>query len=200
MIPTAYPPQVLGIDQAIPNGNGPGATQRLSISEPVGGYTQYEKQPSGSGNNNGTPAPYNPATGQYTGVTLDIPVDQQRTIVSSEKFGTTAIWTLLNTNGTVPGFRIIYLQRLADPTRPWAPDYNVPGSTPPYNSNSPQWNPYRTIDAMTVDLTTFDGLTSAIDPLRLTAAVGLDTLNGINAAKRTTFPATLPPEAVQSVK
>ncbi|MGO9113622.1 MAG: hypothetical protein ACLP9L_30690 [Thermoguttaceae bacterium] len=160
----ANPPQVLGIDQAFPNGNGNGASQRLSISEPVGGYAQYEKQPSGNGSNNGTPATFTASTGKYN-VTLDIPVDQQRTLVSNETFGTppTPIWTILNTNGTVPAFRIIYLQRLADPTRPWAPDVSVPGSTPPYNSNPQTWNPYRTIDAMTVDLTTFNGVTSAID-------------------------------------
>ena len=64
---------------------------------------------------------------------------------------------LLNSNNTVSAYRIIYLQRLADPTRPYVAD-TTPGSTPQ------QWNPYRTIDAMTVDLTTFNGVTSDVDP------------------------------------
>ncbi len=152
------PPQVLGIDQAFPAGNGPNATQRLSISEPVGGYVQYEKQANGGGSNNGAQVTYNSATGQYS-PTLDIPVDQQRTLVSGETFGAIPIWTILNTNGTTPSFRIIYLQRLADPTRPWSSDTPIPGQP-----NTPQqWNPYRTIDAMTVDLTCFNGASSTID-------------------------------------
>ena len=149
--------------------------RRLSISEPVGGYAPYEKDA------NNMPVTYNASTGQYN-ATLDIPPDMQRSIAPTKSllketfqdtFATTndlkknartdvllgpatalgaidiAVW--LANNGTIPAFRILYLQRLADPTRPWATD----------QSGSPQqWNPYRTVDAMTVDLTTFSGLTT----------------------------------------
>ena len=129
--------RVLGID----------FPQRLSVSEPTVGYPVYEKQAAGN-------ATYTPSTGQYN-ITLDIPVDAWRdTILGGPEAG---IWALLNRNATVPAYRIIYLQRLADPTRPWAPDTT---------GDPQQWNPYRTIDAMTVDLTTFNGISATLDPSR----------------------------------
>jgi len=109
---------------------------RLSVSEPVDGYTKYEKTPDGAS------VPYDPATETYGPTIFDIPFDFQR-----EKDGTGD--KKLNNDGTYPCFRIIYLQRLADPTRPYAAatDGNIDAS-----------NPYRTIDAMPVDLTTFNGV------------------------------------------
>ncbi len=161
-------PRVLGIDQAIvPPSIGPGnngGAQRLSISEPTKGYYAFELD--GSGNR----ATCDPTTGQYTeggkSVSLDIPVDQQRsnTIPSRanpvpnnppEVFKGIPIWQWLNNNGTIPAFRIIYLQRLADPTRPFVAENNAG------NANPPNCNPYRTVDAMTVDLTTFNGVTTS---------------------------------------
>jgi hypothetical protein len=50
-------------------------------------------------------------------------------------------------NGTVSNFRVLHLQRLADPTQP-------------YNSTT---NPYRTIDSLPVDLTVFNGIKKPID-------------------------------------
>ena len=64
--PSANVPQVLGID----------SPQRLSVSEPTKGYTTYEKPAKGT-------ATYNAATGQYS-VTLDIPVDQQRYLITKK--------------------------------------------------------------------------------------------------------------------
>ena len=84
MQPNAAPAQVLGIDQAIPAGNGIGASQRLSVSEPTKGYAYYEHQPSGTGNNNGASVSYVATSGKY-GSTLDIPVDEQRSIVQQGK-------------------------------------------------------------------------------------------------------------------
>ena len=152
--PNANPPQVLGIDTAMYQGST--ALRRLSVSEPTRGYTPYEID----GNNK--PAAYIAATGAYN-ETLDIPVDAQRdpTYAPGVPGNEPGIWATLNTNATVPAFRIVYLQRLADPTRPFASD--VPG-TAGYSSDPRSWNPYRTVDAMTVDLTCFDGLTSALDP------------------------------------
>jgi hypothetical protein len=143
-------PQVLGIDQAaLPSGSIP---QRLSISEPIKGYPFYEHQASGNGNNNGAPLTPSPATGQYNG-TLDIPVDQQRDIIDKE-----GVWATLNTDGTISAYRVVYLQRLADPTRPFVAEGKA-GLANPQNCN-----PYRTVDATTVDLTCFNGVTKATDP------------------------------------
>ena len=103
---------------------------------------------------------------------------------ANEVFNGVSIWKWLNTNGTVPGFRIIYLQRLADPTRPWAADTS--------GTNPQQWNPYRTVDAMTVDLTTFNGLTSAVDPdFAATAARWTRAFRG-PSARRKELPARQP--------
>ncbi len=78
-------------------------------------------------------------------------MNQQRDLLDNE-----GVWTkYLNVNGTFPAYRIIYLQRLADPTRPFVPESN---------GNPQFWNPYRTVDAMTVNLTCFDGLTTEKDP------------------------------------
>ena len=132
---------VVAIDQALPNNNGAGSPQRFSVSEPAKGYTRYETV------NRPNSATYNPATGQY-GTVLDIPVDQQRELLGDEP----GVWTkYLNVNGTFPAYRVIYLQRLADPTRPFAAESAA---------NPRTWNPYRTVDAMTVDLTCFNGMTN----------------------------------------
>ena len=54
----------------------------------------------------------------------------------------------LHGNRTLINYRAIYLQRLANPLLPW-------------NATT---NPYRTIDSMSVDLSTFNGVTRASDP------------------------------------
>jgi hypothetical protein len=153
--PTAAVPQVLAID----------SPQRLSVSEPTKSYVFYEKD------GKGIQAVYSAASGQYN-ETLDIPVDQQRELqpgvnpLADE--GAIKIWTnYLSHNSTFAAYRIIYLQRLADPTRPFVSD--VPGSST-YVANPQQWNPYRTIDAMTVDLTTFNGLSAPHSPIDPTSA------------------------------
>jgi hypothetical protein len=145
-------PVVLGID----------SPQRLSISEPpraagYGGVPSYQQD------GHGTAQTPSPATGKYT-VPLDIPVDEQRFMFGSDvdrMFGALPLWSpnqgtlsVLNTDGTVFGYRIIYLQRLADPTRPYLGE-NLTGQ-----ANQPNCNPYRTVDAMTVDLTVFNGIDS----------------------------------------
>ena len=121
---------------------------RLSVSEPVGGYGLYEHTPKGA-------VTYSAATEVYSD-TIDIPFDFQRS-----QQGDTSASKLVN-DGTYTQFRIIYLQRLADPTR----QYNqvTGGNLSAINAA----NPYRTIDAMPVDLTAFNGVidagTNASDP------------------------------------
>ncbi len=70
--------------------------------------------------------------------------------------------------GTVPNYRMLHLQRLADPTMPWnpPPGYNshrtddVTGANGTYSArhdpNLPV-NPYLTVDSSSVDLTVFNG-------------------------------------------
>jgi hypothetical protein len=60
---------------------------------------------------------------------------------------------MLMTTKFSAGVKKIFLQRLADPTIRWNPD-DV--SDPKYNPNIPI-NPYRTIDAMPIDLQAFNG-------------------------------------------
>jgi hypothetical protein len=74
-----------------------------------------------------------------TPVVLDTPIDQ--TVVESAT--PTATWAShpLNHRGLIPGHRVVYLQRLADPTRP-------------FDTNR---NPYRIVDSSAVDLYVFNG-------------------------------------------
>ena len=114
---------------------------RLSISEPVTGYDELEVN---QVDEIGNAIQYNPATGRYedppgTVQVIDKPLDAQRNDLDST-LGET--WNdLLGRNGTTTNFRVVYLQRLANPLR----------------SYDPVWNPYRTIDTASVDLTAFNG-------------------------------------------
>ena len=65
----------------------------------------------------------------------------------------------LNTTGTTPAYRTLHLQRLANPLRPWNPEFGTPGFNPALDVN-----PYITIDTMPIDLTSFNGVTSTPDP------------------------------------
>jgi hypothetical protein len=55
--------------------------------------------------------------------------------------------------GSYANFCTVFVERLADPTRPHQPD-----------PNNPDWNPYIAIDFMPIDLTVFNGESSAQDP------------------------------------
>jgi hypothetical protein len=167
-------PRVLGVDARIDAGVV--STQRLSISEPMvkGGYRSYEID------GKGTQQTPDPVTGAYP-VTLDIPVDQQRDIIGKE-----SVWaSFLSHNSTFPGYRIIYLQRLADPTRPYVPET---GTDPR------QWNPYRTVDAMTVDLTTFNGLSAPKSPIDPTSTTPLYHFEAHQRGEKNYLPGTNPGE------
>ena len=124
-------PAVLAID----------APNRLSVSEPISGagtkdYDDLEadqKEITGQGRRAGGSgtAPGVDTNGKYTKI-YDIPFDQKRT--DDKK--------AVQTDGTTSKYRMIYLQRLANPLAP-------------YDAST---NPYRTVDAMAVDLTSFNGL------------------------------------------
>ena len=56
---------------------------------------------------------------------------------------------ILTDEGMAEQFRVVRLQRLADPLRPW----------------DERLNPYITIDSMDLDLVAFNGVSSANDPM-----------------------------------
>jgi len=116
-------PATLAIDSII-TGAGTTAPQRLSVSEPTAGYTSFE-----TGGQSGASGMYAPA--------YDHPFDANRTD-SDALFGT---HTFFKYDGTIPAYRIIYLQRLANPLQPWSAT-----------------NPYRTIDQHAIDVTAFNGV------------------------------------------
>jgi hypothetical protein len=65
----------------------------------------------------------------------------------------------LKTTGTYPGFKTLHLQRLANPLKPWNPEFGEPGHDPALADV----NPYITIDTMPIDLTSFNGVADS-DP------------------------------------
>jgi hypothetical protein len=101
--------------------------QRLSISEPTGGYTEDASSTFESGR-----SVYSPVLGT--------PVDVSRT-------DDNVMRNAIQNNGSKISLRMIHLRRLADPTRPYSNDEKKPE----------QQNIYRTIDSIPVDLTAFNG-------------------------------------------
>ena len=105
----------------------------LSISEPLLGYKtdglpdEIEWDPTAAGGEGAFTPPW------------DNPLDLAHPDIEPD---------ILMTDGTESRFRNVYLQRLANPMKP-------------FESNT---NPYRTIDSMWVDLTTFNGVDDGKDP------------------------------------
>jgi hypothetical protein len=79
-------------------------------------------------------------------------------------------------NGTVPNYRSLHLQRLANPLLPWNPrpfdELPIISRDPTENSQEKDFihpdydprlpvNPYMTVDSMSVDLTAFNGMNSS---------------------------------------
>jgi hypothetical protein len=89
--------------------------------------------PGGTGNNTrfSISEPYNGYT-MAPGTVYDTPKDKIRADLSNPR----TLWV----NATLPAYRHVHLQRLADPTRPWDADTN----------------PYLTIDSLPIDLTVFN--------------------------------------------
>jgi hypothetical protein len=127
---------------------------RLSVSEPTGGYPASVPATLGSALG---PAVYQPSSDSYS-PPADTPLDTD-----------TATMTLKTTKFS-PGVKKIYLQRLADPTK----DYNPDNISDPNYSATKVVNPYRTIDAMPIDLQAFNGAANKDpndpnDPTKFTA-------------------------------
>ncbi len=131
MVETQYDGIAVVIDQP----------RSLSVSDPDGGY---------DGMNNTTYGA-NPGDGHVAGAVRDEPFDASGRQVDDDA----AIWR----NGTTDNFRVVELQRLANPLLDW--DAVI--------------NPYITIDTTSLDLTSFNGLTAdpnnnTINPERLPPA------------------------------
>ncbi len=105
----------------------------LSISDPKGGY---DTRPA-----NGFVSTAVNGEGAFT-PPKDEPLDWTRVPTVLIDGLTVEKWKALRDVGTTNAFRVVYLQRLADPLRPW-------------DSRS---NPYRTVDRSTTDLTVMNGL------------------------------------------
>jgi len=100
--------------------------RRLSVSEPLDGYDGYETASKPDYNDDGK---------------YEVPYDEPFDIRRSDGGQTYFI-----ANGTYPKYRVVYLQRLANPLSKYEPD-----------KTSPDYNPYRTVDMMAVDVTSFNG-------------------------------------------
>ena len=76
--------------------------------------------------------------------------------------------TELREEGTVPNYRVVHLQRLADPMLPWNPpaghSRRPGGVTTDQHDKRLPINPYRTIDSASVDLMVFNGTSSSTNP------------------------------------
>ncbi|MEM9353605.1 MAG: hypothetical protein AAGA92_11380 [Planctomycetota bacterium] len=128
-----------------------GEERRLSLSERRGGYPDNLKgrvwttEADGANVEEGWYAYGNQAGKGYP---LDVPLDDD------PMFGD----PLLARPGTVPGYRVLYLQRLADPTKPWNPPPLLPAGGPdPNHDDTLAVNPYLTVDQSPVNLSVFNG-------------------------------------------
>ena len=62
--------------------------------------------------------------------------------------------------GTYLNAATVFLERLADPTRPHDPRAEIRASASATATSNPDWNPYIVVDFMPIDLTVFNGETS----------------------------------------
>jgi hypothetical protein len=139
---------------AVINQGGAGSrySRKLTITEPVNGYTLPGNigfvQPASSGLNlDGEYEEIDPATGMTLGTQkpIDIPLDRNRTDGNGNE------WEFLNLETTRGNVRTLLLQRLANPLELWHPINN----------------PYITVDRSSVDVTAFNGVVNdQQDPFR----------------------------------
>ena len=96
---------------------------------------------------------------------------------------------------TIPGFKWVYLQRLANPLLPWNPEPFLPnGTTPtPGYQASLAFNPYLTVDSMGANVTVYSGVSPEerrVDPskpkdpiLRFRNRIPIDTLSSLQRGR-----------------
>lgn len=139
-----YPAASVAVmDSCRRQGSGANPVPRFSVSEPVGGYPT----PSGGGKDDFD-------LDQYASA-YDTPLDVKNTVLSKPLIppNPSAPETGADVGSvTIPRFRVLYLQRLANPNRSWVSASSANPNLPP--------NPYLTVDTMQVDLTKFNGISS----------------------------------------
>lgn len=127
----------------------------LNISEKRGD-NYYDEPPKKAGNKTFASPPYGPLA-DVAEKYPDAPQDNG--------------WPLSNAGLLAQGTHInvatVFLERLADPTRPHDPvaEINeIPGNSSSPLMTNPNWNPYIVVDLMPVDLTVFNGESRTRDP------------------------------------
>lgn len=121
--PPVNPPELVAID----------TPRRLSLSEPLKGYDALE----GTAEKESSVDPVKYKT------PFDTPFDKRPDDDDPGK----QMWDFVGADKTTVAFRMLHLQRLANPMLPF----------------DPKTNPYRTIDSMAVDLTAFNGIESSTE-------------------------------------
>ncbi len=150
---------VIPVDTFRPGGPAgtPTANRSFNVSDPFGGYVDVDTM--------GMPLVPVP-DGQSYMVPWDVPLDHRSR--TDENRNADDIADILTDEGMAEQFRVVRLQRLADPLRPWDEDLN----------------PYITIDSMDLDLVAFNGVSSANDPMLPTGLTTADSPNASNALER----------------
>lgn len=113
----------------------------LNVSEPI--RSGYYPQPGVTNPANGIKDAYGPLDSENHQSFRPVPLDQSMGPLANE----------LLSGGSYANFRTVFVERLADPTRPYEPD-----------ATQPTWNPYVVVDFMPIDLTVFNGESTAADP------------------------------------
>jgi hypothetical protein len=114
----------------------------LNVSEPL--RSSYYPCPTTRNTASGLHDAYGPLDNDTHASFPTTPVD---------RMGGSPIVDEMLSGGTFANFCTVFVERLADPTRPHQPD-----------ASNQNWNPYIVVDYMPIDLTVFNGETTAADP------------------------------------
>lgn len=135
---TIQPPVAIIVDRSSPKARHDGY-QRMSVSEPVG---KTADEPGGYEQDNLATFVASDQAYMYS-TTFDTPVDLTRTDTDLREAVTARAMT--------PCIRVLHLRRLANPLKPFDGRLKI-------NVNfNPDYNPYRTVDSIPIDLTSFNG-------------------------------------------
>ena len=137
--------------------NGPGWERELGVSDPVYGYAAQTDPRQGYPIDleviaDGAKFVESATTGSPVDYAFDEPIDRLLDPDHYDEF--------LAQDGLRPSYRVVHLQRLANPN----------------NSFHPSSNPYRTIDSSVIDLFVFNGVDRTLDPSRTPGTMAFTTM------------------------